>query len=566
MPRPLLILLLSLFFRPSEIYSQENINNEKLREIVRESGQAEVTVPYTGRNDANYLSRNLSVYAVKEKLVYISISPLTLEWFINQNLDYQIIVNTGLKGLVNATNVEQAMEWETYPTYTQYDSIMKYFSTQYPSLCRLDTIGFSINNRLVPALKISDNAITDENEPEVFYSSTMHGDETGGFVLMLRLIDYLLKNYNTIDRVRNLVDNLEIWINPLANPDGTYRSGNTLSSPVRVNASGSDLNRRFPDPMDPTIVVPKENIDMIKFMRKHGFVISANFHAGAEVVNYPWDRWYSKYHADDSWFLDISRDYADTVHSYSETGYMTDESNGVTRGAEWYIVYGGRQDFVTWELQGREVTIELDRIKFTPAAQLGLLWLYNRSSLLGYLENALYGIHGQVRDSASYAPVHAKVFIAGHDKDSSHVYSDSLSGKFVRLLSPGSYNLTFSADGYKEKTVNNIVVQAGQRTGLIMDLEADLSNIEIPISGPPSLYPNPASTVLNAMIPGEVSGEVNVRITSHSGQIIREYRIKSLKGVPVLIDVSRFPGGSYFVVFTSNETGNSSRGRFIVIK
>ena len=38
----------------------------------------------------------------------------------------------------------------------------------------------------------------DEAEPEVFYSSTMHGDETGGFILMLRLADYLLKNYTAI--------------------------------------------------------------------------------------------------------------------------------------------------------------------------------------------------------------------------------------------------------------------------------------------------------------------------------------------------------------------------------
>jgi carboxypeptidase D len=36
---------------------------------------------------------------------------------------------------------------------------------------------------------------TDEYEPEFMYTSTMHGDETVGYVLMLRLIDYLLTNY-----------------------------------------------------------------------------------------------------------------------------------------------------------------------------------------------------------------------------------------------------------------------------------------------------------------------------------------------------------------------------------
>ena len=148
-------------------------------------------------------------------------------------------------------------------------------------------------------------------------------------------------------RVKNLVDNLEIWINPLANPDGTYRSGNTISSPTRYNANGVDLNRNFPDPLTPNTMSAERNYDMMKFMRKHRFVISANFHSGAEVVNYPWDRWFSKYHADDSWFYSISRAYADTVHIYSGPAYMNDLDNGVTSGAVWYMVYGGRQDFVT---------------------------------------------------------------------------------------------------------------------------------------------------------------------------------------------------------------------------
>ena len=139
-----------------------------------------------------------------------------------------------LKGIVSAASMSKAFEWNTYPTYTQYDSIMQSFAVNYPSLCHLDTIGTSINGKLVLALKISDNPAVDETEPEVFYTSSMHGDETGGFILMLRLADFLLKNYNDNARVKELVDNLEIWINPLANPDGTYNSGNAISSPVRL--------------------------------------------------------------------------------------------------------------------------------------------------------------------------------------------------------------------------------------------------------------------------------------------------------------------------------------------
>ncbi len=119
--------------------------------------------------------------------------------------------------------------------------------------------------------------MTDEDEPETFYSSSIHGDETGGFILMLRLADYLLKNYSAGSRVKNLVDNLEIWINPLANPDGTYGTGNTISSPTRDNANGYDLNRNFPDPVSDNPNKQKETLDMMKFMRLAQFCSLGQF-------------------------------------------------------------------------------------------------------------------------------------------------------------------------------------------------------------------------------------------------------------------------------------------------
>ncbi|MDO9341075.1 MAG: M14 family zinc carboxypeptidase, partial [Bacteroidales bacterium] len=425
----------------------------------------------------------------------------------------------------------------------------------------------SINGKLVLALKISDYAANDEDEPEVFYSSTMHGDETGGFILMLRLADYLLKNYNLNPRVKDLVDNLEIWINPLANPDGTYKGGNTISlSSTRYNANGVDLNRNFPDPLDPSIVPEKETVDMIKFMRKHRFVISANFHSGAEVVNYPWDRWLSKIHADDSWFNSISRSYADTVHIYSGPAYMNDLDNGVTRGAVWYRIEGGRQDFVTYELQGREVTIELDDQYITPAAQLTLLWLYNWRSLIGYLENGLYGIHGLVRNASTSAPVPAKVFISGHDKDSSQVYSDILTGSFVRLLAPGSWNLTFTANGYLDTTISNIVVFSGQKTDIIVNMVPIINSIDTTNPEAPILYPNPATTELSAVLPERIMGNISIRIFNQAGTIFSDYITEAIKGIPVKIDVNRLSAGVYSVVFKNTDTKISYRARFIVIK
>ena len=559
MNRRFVIFLTILNLFALRCYNQTVVDDNNLRSIITRDGQVEVIIPYTNRATIDTLTRHVSILSVDNKIVHISLSTLTVEWFLLQKFDYNVVTRESFKGIFTSPSFNQALAWESYPTYSQYDSIMRSFTTLYPTLCRLDTIGTSIYGKLVLALKISHNAATEEDEPQVFYSSTIHGDETGGFILMLRLADYLLKNYNLNPRVKNLVDNLEIWINPLANPDGTYRTGNTISSPTRFNANGYDLNRNFPDPLDPNTIKQKETLDMVKFMRKHRFVISANFHSGSEVVNYPWDRWLDKFHADDAWFYNISRAYADTVHYYAGSAYMNQLNNGITRGAVWYIITGGRQDFITYELQGREVTIELDDQYITPTTQLSLLWQNNWHSLIGYLENALYGIHGHVINSISSAPVQANVFIKGHDQDNSNIYSDSLTGKFTRLLASGSWNLSFSALGYRDTILNNIMVHPGEKTEITVRM-VPLENKSV------ILYPNPAKTEIKVVLPAEISGVVNIRIINQAGMVVSDYKTTAFPIVPIVINVGNLSAGLYTIVFKSTSTGISSYARLIVDK
>jgi hypothetical protein len=559
-----ILISILLFFTVLNICAQENSKDKLLRDEIIRYGQARVAVEFPGNAAINELSIYVSVSAIRGKSVEITLSPLTIDWFLSHNIEYQIIQRPDSKSFLTASNLKQAMEWESYPSYTQYDSIMRYFANTYPGLCLLDTIGTSIYGKLILVLKISDNVAVDEAEPETFYSSTIHGDETSGFILMLRLADYLLKNYGTDTRVTGMVNNLEIWINPLANPDGTYGTGNTISSPTRTNANGIDLNRNFPDP-NTNPVRQKETLDMMAFMMKHHFVISANFHSGEEVVNYPWDRW-SRLHPDNDWFYNISRKYADTVHQYCAEGYMDYLGNGVTNGYAWYSIHGGRQDYVTYELQGREVTIELHNAYVTPASQLDMIWQYNYRSLLGYLENAMYGIHGIVRDKVTDEPVAARIFIKGHDKDSSHLYSDTLSGTFVRLLAPGTWDLTFTSRGYLETTVSDVIVTEGHETEITVEMEPLLSPVDTVVTPVLLIYPNPSIESLRVVLPGRQIGDITVKIYNSLGYKLADYKEHTSEGFPLHVDVSNLPGGVYTLIITNTATDYSDRSRFVVVR
>ncbi|MBK6966467.1 MAG: hypothetical protein IPH20_21870 [Bacteroidales bacterium] len=59
-------------------------------------------------------------------------------------------------------------------------------------------------------------------QTEFLYTSSMQAMKLPAMYLCFKLIEYLLQNYGTNPEATDLVNNMEIYINPLANPDGTY--------------------------------------------------------------------------------------------------------------------------------------------------------------------------------------------------------------------------------------------------------------------------------------------------------------------------------------------------------
>ena len=160
------------------------------------------------------------------------------------------------------------------------------------------------------------------------------------------------------------------------------------------------------------------------------FILSANFHGGTALVNYPWDNAYvSQYeHADGDWFEFVGVEYATNAQNNSPAGYMTvDEdagtfpSPGVTHGAEWYRVYGGRQDFMNYYHNCKEITIELSDVKKIAASLLDDHWLYNKEALIDYLIQGTYGFRGLVKDATTNLPIEATVTLVDHDALGSNI-------------------------------------------------------------------------------------------------------------------------------------------------
>ena len=341
-------------------------------------------------------------------------------------------------------------EWDSYPTYSQYESMMQ----AYPAsaidgrICTYMELGTLSSNRKIMGVRINNGDTI--GKPKFLYSSTIHGDETTGMILMLRLIDELCTS--TDSRIENLVNSLDIFIFPDANPDGTYYGGNnSVTGSRRANANGVDMNRNYPDPHSSQHpdgnAWQSETQWFMKLAQDYPFVMAANFHGGAEVMNYPWDNTSTR-HADDAWWQYISNEYvANTRAVYS--GYMTDTySSGITNGADWYMIGGGRQDYMNGYCQCREITIECSTTKTLAASQLNNYWNYNHTALLAYMEQCLNGVHGKVIDAnTNQALDGVTITVQDHD-DQYSIVSTHEDGYFHRPIKGGSYTFAIEKDGY----------------------------------------------------------------------------------------------------------------------
>ena len=168
----------------------------------------------------NTLTKVISIDNVKGNEVYAFANDEELAAFTKYNIAYEMLPKPSeLYPVEMSDDPQQLLEWDYYPTYDAYITMMNQFAAQYPTLCKIVNVGTTVQGRAILFAVISDNVAVHEGEPQFQYSSSMHGNEVTGYVLMLRLINHLLTNYGTDPKVTAMVNNMEIWINPLANPE-----------------------------------------------------------------------------------------------------------------------------------------------------------------------------------------------------------------------------------------------------------------------------------------------------------------------------------------------------------
>jgi len=241
--------------------------------------------------------------------------------------------------------------WSAYHSYQGPNSLvteLQRLASEFPEIAQLSSIGQTHQGRELWALKISDNVAEDEDEPEVLMDGGFHGDEWIGSEVATFIAYHLVNGYGVDSDITQTVNEREVWVIPLVNPDGrvidSYDDGNNPSHyrGWRKNArdnnnsgtwdsyDGVDLNRNFdlgwgvgastsPSNIEyqgPTSFSEPETQAFRSFVNSRDFQVYASYHSYGRRIYYPWG-YRSDPTADDARFREVANELLTYLPNYS---------------------------------------------------------------------------------------------------------------------------------------------------------------------------------------------------------------------------------------------------------
>ncbi|MCP4710998.1 MAG: hypothetical protein GY869_20430 [Planctomycetes bacterium] len=346
--------------------------------------------------------------------------------------------------------------------YSNLSTVLNRMSTAaaaYPAICQYVDLTAkygtptTFEGRHLFALKISDNVTTDEDEPVQLVVSAHHAREIVTPELALYAIEQLTNLYGSDPTITALVNEYEIWIAPVWNPDGynhVFEVNNMWRKNRHVFAEGIgvDQNRNYPFGWETscggsTLVTSNtykgtspaseaETQTMIAWTEERGFDKVLDFHSYGRYTIYGYGNCWIHPH------VNFWRQEAQVISVTS--GYSGNVSQGGIYGEHfmWQQAMRGAHSFLT-EIAGQ----------FQPTfaeAVTEVVQVY--PSVITQLQRAIL-LSGHVTDVLTGNPIIAEItypdiVFQGENRN----VSNERFGRYHVFFPEGEHRIQFEADGY----------------------------------------------------------------------------------------------------------------------
>ena len=249
-----------------------------------------------------------------------------------------------------------------YFTYSEMSDLLHTLQENHSDIMLLESIGTTYEGRNIWMVKLSDNVKENEDEPGVLLMGAHHGNEKPSFEALIFFIQHMVENFGkentdndgdgqinedpidgfdndddglvdedfSEDRVRNAVDNTQIFLIPMVNPDGVEADQRKNRNPKegQTDNIGVDLNRNYAYKWELYDIFPthygnlwtsnpeswnyrgeqpfseNESSAVKNFVESKNINISLSYHSYGEFIIYPWMHT-SQYTPDEDLFTSI---------------------------------------------------------------------------------------------------------------------------------------------------------------------------------------------------------------------------------------------------------------------
>jgi hypothetical protein len=172
------------------------------------------------------------------------------------------------------------LTFDRYHSQAEIHQFLQGEALKHPEFVSFATLGVSRQNREIAYVVISNREPA--SQKAFYFNGTHHGDEWSSTEGILALADYLI-GHRDEPRVRAILDQYAIYLQPLVNPDGHQVK-------TRVDSQGNDPNRDYAYTGEagedafhlPEIRLVRDLVDRI-----HPRAAAA-YHSGIQEVLWPW--------------------------------------------------------------------------------------------------------------------------------------------------------------------------------------------------------------------------------------------------------------------------------------
>lgn len=357
-----------------------------------------------------------------------------------------------------------------YPDLNEIYAEMYATQNNYPTISKVVDLTEKYNveptyeNRHIYAMKISSNVAQDLNKPTALLVSCQHAREIVTPVIALYAIEQFTSNYGTDPVITSLVNDYEIWIAPVWNPDG-YEYVFNVNNMWRKNrqyfpesgAFGVDLNRNYDfgwygacagstNPFSETYKGPSpssefETKTMVAFTQDRHFAKALDYHSyGKEVL-------YGYHPSCHSHPFNIFLKNEAIAQAYA-AGYNGNARTPSADGEhyQWQLAYNGTYANLIethTSFQPTYASAYAEAVQVFPS----ILWVLQRPISLS----------GNVYDAYTGEPLVATITISDIVFENNEEFKSEPSfGRYHLFLPPGEYSIQFFVEGYL--TQNHSVV------------------------------------------------------------------------------------------------------------